>query len=62
MGEIVVVDGVAINEDGEVVEGFVIPDDLKEAVEILDAEIDDTVDVGNLELNTNLPNNFLIWF
>ena len=57
MGEIVVVDGVAINEDGEVVEGFVIPDDLKETVEILDAEIDDTVDVDSLEINPNLPDN-----
>ncbi|MBQ2952979.1 MAG: LCP family protein [Clostridia bacterium] len=56
-GDIVVVDGVAINEDGEEIEGFVIPDDLKETVEILDAEIDDTVDVGNLEINENLPDN-----
>jgi len=57
MGEIVVVDGVAINADGEEIEGFVIPDDLKETVEILDAEIDDTVDVGSLEINENLPDN-----
>ena len=56
-GDIVVVDGIAINADGEVIEGFVVPDDLKETVEILDAEIDDTVDVGNLELNENLPDN-----
>ena len=57
MSGIVVVDGMAINEDGEVIEGFVIPEDLQSTVEILDAEIDDTVDVGNLELNTNLPDN-----
>lgn len=57
MGEIVVVDGVAINEDGEEIDGFVIPEDLKETVEILDAEIDDTVDVGSLEINRNLPDN-----
>ncbi len=59
MGEIVVVDGVAINEDGEEIEGFVIPDDLKEVVEILDAEIDDTIDVGSLEINENLPDNVI---
>ena len=59
MGEIVVVDGVAINADGEEIEGFVIPDDLKETVEILDAEIDDTVDVGSLEINENLPDNVI---
>lgn len=57
MGEIVVVDGMAINADGEEIEGFVIPEDLKETVEILDAEIDDTVDVGSLEINENLPDN-----
>ena len=57
MGEIVIVDGVAINEDGEEVDGFEIPDELMETVEILDAEIDDTVDVGNLEINGNLPDN-----
>ena len=59
MGEIVVVDGVAIDESGEEIEGFVIPDDLKEVVDILDAEIDDTVDVGSLELNENLPDNVI---
>lgn len=57
MGEIVIVDGVAINEDGEEVDGFEIPDELMETVEILDAEIDDTVDVGSLEINPNLPDN-----
>ena len=57
MGEIVVVDGVAINEAGEEIEGFEIPEELMATVEILDAEIDDTVDVGSLELNENLPDN-----
>ena len=57
MGEIVVVDGVAINEAGEEIEGFEIPDELMEVVEILDAEIDDTVDVDSLEINENLPDN-----
>lgn len=57
MGEVVVVDGVAINEQGEEIEGFEIPEDLQEIVEILDAEIDDTVDPGVLELNENLPDN-----
>ena len=59
MGEIVVVDGVAINAEGEEIEGFVIPEELKEVVEILDAEIDDTVDVDSLELNENLPDNVI---
>ena len=59
MGEIVVVDGVAINADGEEIAGFVIPEELKEIVEILDAEIDDTVDVDSLELNENLPDNVI---
>ena len=36
MSGIVVVDGMAINEDGEVIEGFVIPDDLQQTVEILE--------------------------
>ena len=57
MDEIVVVDGVAINAAGEEIEGFEIPAELMETVEILDAEIDDTVDVGSLELNENLPDN-----
>ena len=57
MDEIVVVDGVAINAAGEEIEGFEIPEELMETVEILDAEIDDTVDVGSLELNENLPDN-----
>jgi len=55
--EIVVVDGVAIDENGEEIEGFDVPEELKETVEILDAEIDDTVDPGVLELNKNLPDN-----
>ena len=59
MGEIVVVDGVAINAEGEEIEGFVIPEELKEVVEILDSEIDDTVDVDSLELNENLPDNVI---
>ena len=57
MDEIVVVDGVAINAAGEEIEGFEIPEELMATVEILDAEIDDTVDVGSLELNENLPDN-----
>ncbi len=57
MSNIVVVDGVAINEEGEVVEGFDIPEEMMATVEILDAEIDDTVDVGSLEINENLPDN-----
>ena len=57
MGEIVVVDGVAINEDGEEIEGFDIPEELMQVVEILDAEIDDTVDVDSLEINHNLPDH-----
>ena len=59
MGEIVVVDGVAINAEGEEIAGFVIPEELKEIVEILDAEIDDTVNVDSLELNENLPDNVI---
>ena len=59
MGEIVVVDGVAINAEGEEIAGFVIPEALKEIVEILDAEIDDTVNVDSLELNENLPDNVI---
>lgn len=59
LGEIVVVDGVAIDESGEEIEGFVIPEELQEVVEILDAEIDDTVDVGVLEKNENLPDNVI---
>ncbi|MBQ7850953.1 MAG: LCP family protein [Clostridia bacterium] len=59
MEDIVVVDGVAINAEGEEIEGFVIPEELTEIVEILDAEIDDTVDVGSLELNENLPDNVI---
>ena len=57
MDEIVVVDGVAINAAGEEIEGFEIPDELMEVVEILDAEIDDTVDVDSLEINENLPDH-----
>ncbi len=57
--EVVIVDGVAINADGEEIDGFVIPDDMEEVVEILDAEIDDTVDPDKLELNENLPDNVI---
>lgn len=56
---IVVVDGVAIDANGEEIEGFVIPDELMEIVDILDAEIDTTVDVGSLEINENLPDNVI---
>ncbi len=56
---VMIVDGVAINAEGEVIEGFEIPEDMQEAVEILDAEIDDTVDPGKLELNENLPDNVI---
>lgn len=59
MDDIVVVDGVAIDAQGEEIEGFVIPEELTEIVEILDAEIDDTVDVDSLELNENLPDNVI---
>ncbi|MBQ8200442.1 MAG: LCP family protein [Clostridia bacterium] len=56
---VVVVDGVAINEEGEEIEGFEIPEELEEIVEILDAEIDDTVDPQALEINEKLPDNVI---
>ncbi|MBQ8554991.1 MAG: LCP family protein [Clostridia bacterium] len=38
-------------------EEFFISDEMEEEIEILDAEIDDTVDPDNLDLNENLPDN-----
>ncbi len=47
-------------ENAEAVGGedeYYIEEDVASAIEILDAEIDDTIDPDNLELNENLPGN-----
>lgn len=61
-----IVEDVELSEDGEEVEvdpeaegedEVLISDEAKESIEILDAEIDDTVDPDSLDLNVNLPDN-----
>lgn len=60
-----IVEDVMLTEDGGEEEVFIddegdeltISDETLEAIEILDAEIDDTIDPDDLELNENLPDN-----
>ena len=55
--EYLIVDGVLIDAEGQEVEGVELPEDIAEIVEILDAEIDTSVDPDKLDLNENLPDN-----